>query len=101
MVMDTIIVGSAFGLVLICIGWLLQIISSWKGDRKLRKRTLIFYCLGVAVLIINSVFVAKTFDIIALLNIVTLILALILLTDISRKGKKNERTIVTKKRKRR
>jgi hypothetical protein len=98
MVMDSTIVGSAFGLVLICIGWLLQIISSWKGDRKLRKRTLIFYCLGVAVLIINSVFVIKTFDIIALLNIVTLILALILLTDISKRGKGNDKQARKKKR---
>jgi hypothetical protein len=98
MVMDTTIVGSAFGLTLIAIGWLLQIISSWKGDRKLRKRTLIFYCLGVAVLIINSVFVIKTFDIIAALNIVTLVLALILLIDISRTGKRKDKPAPKKKR---
>jgi hypothetical protein len=79
-------VGIAVGLIVICIGWLLQIIHSWNGRREIRKRTLIFYNLGVAILIINYVFVIKTTDafITAFFCFIVLILSSLLLMRVSK-----------------
>lgn len=98
MVINSANIGAGIGLILISIGWLLQIMHSWNGRREIRKRTLIFYNLGVAVLIINSVFVVKALDSIAVLNFVTLVLASILLMRVSKSEvKENSRTARRKK----
>jgi len=90
---DSTLVGPIIGLVLIAIGWLLQLASSWSGKRELRKRFIIFYIIGVAVLIIDSFM--KGDNISAFFNLVTLILAGIVLAKI---GKSDEfRTRKTKK----
>lgn len=99
MVINTANIGSGIGLVLIAIAWLLQIISSWKGKRDIRKRTLIFYNLGVAVLVINSVFIIGTIDSITVLNFVTLVLASILLIKISKTDVKGNGAATRKKKK--
>jgi uncharacterized membrane protein YfcA len=83
MVINDPVIGASIGLILISIGWILQIVCSWNGKKELRKRTLIFYGLGVAILIINGIFIGGTIDAIVVLNIVTLVLACILLIRIS------------------
>jgi len=83
MVINDPIIGESIGLIIISIGWLLQIIHSWNGRREIRKRTLICYGLGVAVLIINGAF-GGGINAVFVLNIVTLILACILLMRISK-----------------
>lgn len=100
MVINSANIGAGIGLILISIGWLLQIIHSWKGRREIRKRTLIFYNLGVAVLIINSVFVVGTIDSIAVLNIVILVLTSILLIKISKSEVKEGSRAARRKKKR-
>ena len=84
MVINSVNIGTAIGLILISIGWILQIVYSWGGRREIRKRTLIFYSLGVAVLVINSIFIAEVIDSIAVLNFVSLVLVSILLMRISK-----------------
>jgi len=98
-VIDNANIFAVIGLVIISIGWLLQIIYSWDGKRKIRKRTLIFYNIGVAVLIIHSVFVLKVIDSIAILNIITIVLVSILLIRISKSDVKEEKNIRTARRK--
>lgn len=99
MVINSADIGSAIGLTLIIIGWLLQVMHSWKGRRELRKRTLIFYNLGVAVLIINSIFVVGVFDSIAYLNVIALVITSILLIKISNtEVKGSDRAVRRKKR---
>lgn len=99
MVLNSANVGPAIGIILICIGWLLQIIHSWNGRREIRKRTLIFYNLGVAVLIINSALVIRTIDSTTILNFVSLVLASILLMRVSRNEVKEGNNRVARRKK--
>jgi hypothetical protein len=101
MVINSANIGAGIGLILICIGWLLQIIHSWNGRREIRKRTLIFYNLGVAVLIINSVLVVKTMDSIVVLNFLSLVLGSILLMRVSRNEIKEEKNKAARRKKKR
>jgi len=85
------IIGESIGLILISIGWLLQIIHSWSGRREIRKRTLICYGLGVAILIINGAF-SGSIDAVFYLNIVTLVLACVLLMRVSKSEVAQDKT---------
>ena len=99
MVINSANIGAGIGLILIIIGWIMQIIYSWNGKRELRKRTLTFYNLGVAVLIINSVFIVGTIDSIVVLNFVTLVLASILLMRVSKSEVKEGKNLHVARRK--
>ncbi len=100
MVINSANIGSAIGLALIIIGWLLQLMHSWKGRRELRKMTLIFYNLGVAVIIINSIFVVGIFDAVAYLNVIALVITSILLIRISNTEVKGSDRAARRKKKR-
>ena len=94
-------VGMSIGLILIIIAWILQLIYSWNGKREIRKRTLIFYNLGVAIIVLNSFFFLKVIDMIAVLNLIALIMGSLLLIKIGKSELKEEKTKRTIKRKKR
>jgi len=42
------------GLVLIIIGWLVQVSASWKGSPKIKREFVLVYAVGVLVLVVDS-----------------------------------------------
>ncbi len=69
--------SAIIGLLLIAIGWLLQLISSWNGERRIKKRFIMFNNLGVAWLVVDSF--VKGLVSVAIFNLIVLVIASILL----------------------
>ena len=77
--------SALIGLSIIIIAWLIQLAYSWKGNREIKKRVLIVYAIGVALLVIDG-YMTNVPDV-AIFNLVSLILVMTLLIRIgSRKS---------------
>ena len=59
----------------------MQLVSSWKGNKDLKKRFLIIYSLGVTWLVIDAI--KSQMNDIAVLNLITLVVTLLILIKIS------------------
>jgi hypothetical protein len=46
--------SAVLGLSVLTLGWIIQLIYSWNGKTEIKKRFLILYGLGVALLVIDS-----------------------------------------------
>lgn len=73
--------SATIGLSFIIIAWILQLICSWKGERKIKKRFLIFYNLGIAWLVIDS-FLIKGYMGTGIFYVIILIFSLAVFTRI-------------------
>jgi hypothetical protein len=83
------------GLVVIAIAWLLQLVSSWKGKKEIKKCFLIVYVIGVLLIIWQGYVNNDTSG--TTLNLLSLVLSvMVLLTIIWKKP----RAVATKKKKR-
>ena len=70
------------GLILIIIGLIFQLKFSWKGKKEIKKEFLYFYALGVLLLVIDG-FMNKLSSL-AILNLGSLIVAIIILLRLKR-----------------
>ncbi len=95
MVFDKEIAGNIVGLVVIAIAWLLQLISSYKGDRAIRKRFIIVNNIGVAILVINNFIYGN--NLIAVFNLFILVIASILLGKAGKNDKSSKSARKTKR----
>lgn len=82
--------SAVVGLILIAIGWLLQLISSWDGSKRLKKRFVIVQNLGFAWLVVDSI--VKGNASLAIFNAVVLVIASILLVRLGKNDAANNRT---------
>ena len=64
---------SLIGLSLLAIGWIVQLVSSWKGKNEIQSWFLIVYLFGVILLVVDGYMNNLTW--MALLNLVTLVAA--------------------------
>jgi hypothetical protein len=76
------------GLVILVIGWIVQLVYSWKGKKEIQPWFIILYGWGVILLVIDG-FVNKLTDL-AILNLVSLIVSGLVLVRIMTKGKKGK-----------
>lgn len=77
---------SIIGLILIVIGWAFQLLYAFQEGKKINKIMLVFYALGLILLVYDSFKNNLTW--IALLNLIALILVLAVLFKVSYKKKK-------------
>ncbi len=94
-VFDRVVLGTIIGLIIIAIAWLLQLMSSWNGDKSIRKRFIILNNIGAAWLVIANFYYGNY--LIAVFNLFVLIIASILLGKV---GKNDKPVKTAKKRKR-
>ena len=66
--------SAIIGLSVIIIGWIIQLMNSWNGDREIKKRFLILYGVGAALLIIDAYINQLTYT--AFFNLVVLVLVM-------------------------
>ncbi len=96
MIFDKEIAGNIIGLIVIAVAWLLQLISSYKGDREIRKRFIIVNNIGVALLVINNFIYGN--NLIAVFNLFILVIASILLGKVGNKDKPAKKNKTKRKR---
>jgi hypothetical protein len=89
-------VGSLLGLLIIALAFVLQLVSSWEGDRTLRKRFLITYAIGVAIMIINGFLTGN--NMIAIFEVIIFILVGILVSKEGMHDKDKKKSATKKKR---
>jgi len=65
---------ATLGLILILIGWLIQLYFVWKGDRSIQPLLLLCYGAGVAILIIDGLAAGMTVG--ALLNLAVVVIVI-------------------------
>lgn len=75
--------SALIGLSVIIIAWIIQLAYSWKGNREMKKRFLIIYAIGIALLVIDG-YINDTKDV-AIFNLISLILVMALLIRLSPK----------------
>jgi hypothetical protein len=75
--------NAVFGLSVLTLGWIIQLIYSWSGRTEIKKRFLILYGLGVALLVIDSYIVGTMYTM--TVNFITLVVVMLLLIRISPK----------------
>lgn len=68
---------SIVGLIVVAIGWIVQLLYSLKGGKKLKESFLVVYCVGVLLIVIENYMQSKT-DL-ATLNLLVLIIAVLVL----------------------
>jgi membrane-bound ClpP family serine protease len=90
--METAIIG----LSVIILGWIIQLVYSWKGKKEIQRNFLILYSLGVALLIIDCYLNDLKWT--GIFNTVSLMVALIVLIKISSVSKEVTKKRVLKKR---
>ncbi|MDD5331360.1 MAG: hypothetical protein PHE43_00875 [Candidatus Nanoarchaeia archaeon] len=64
---------SLIGLIVLVLGWIIQLIHSWKNNHEIRQWFLIFYMVGVGLLVIDGF--QNNLKELAILNLVSLIVA--------------------------
>ncbi|MCK9292616.1 MAG: hypothetical protein WCY27_00450 [archaeon] len=62
------------GLSVVSIAWIIQLISTWNGEREIKKWFVFLYMIGVVSLIIDGILAGL--NNIAFLNIITLLLSI-------------------------
>lgn len=93
--------SALIGLGVIIIAWIIQLAYSWKGNSQIKKRFLIIYAIGVALLIIDSYVNDSYLTDVAVFNLISLILAMIVLIRIgSKKSGTSTKSRSVKKRRR-
>ncbi len=69
------------GLILVCIAWIIQLYFVSKGDKEIKTSFLLIYIIGVAFLLVNE------FKVSFWLDLLSIILALVILIKVSMKPK--------------
>ena len=87
--------SAIIGLSVIALGWILQLVYSWKGKKDIQSKFLIVYSIGTALLIIDCYLNDLRWT--GIFNTIVLMISLIILIKISPK----QETKVVKKSKRR
>jgi hypothetical protein len=86
MFFDQNVIGTLVGLILIALGWILQLISSWNGNKGIKKRFIMVQNLGIAVIVVDNIIEGSAA--IALFNAFVLIITSILLIRLGINDKK-------------
>ncbi|MFA5856796.1 MAG: hypothetical protein WC867_05530 [Candidatus Pacearchaeota archaeon] len=84
------------GIMIIIVGWILQLIHSWNGTKEIKKRFLILYAVGSAIVIILTS--KENLKSVAFFNMIAMILSCLVLIRIS-SSSTIKKTVSKKKRK--
>jgi hypothetical protein len=87
------------GISVIIVAWILQLASSWNGSKEIKKRFIILYAVGSALLVIDGQWINED-SAIAFVNVLCMLLACLVLIKISNKEKLSETKIIIKRKKR-
>jgi hypothetical protein len=85
------------GIMIIIVAWILQLIHSWNGKTEIKKRFLILYAVGTAVVIILAS--KDNIKSVAFFNMIAMILSCLVLIRVSNLKKQEKAATKKKKRK--